>query len=284
MVVGGDGLIGRAAAQRLRVDGWRVTPTTRRPNGVDAMALSMEQVAKNGPPSLKGYDAVVIAAAITNQAECESHPEIARLVNVEGPRILARAAMDAGTQVVFLSTNLVLGGNQPFLGTTADLAPVGAYARMKAEAEKFLQALPGAVENLAVLRLTKVLDAGLPLLATWRNQGAVGKAVAAFNDLVMAPVSLSFAAIAITRIVQGKCAGVFHCSGDEEVIYSDFARAYLRRLGMDATLVRPVAGRALNQTAAASPPHASLAHDDGSCVQDILAQPLAAVLNDLVHD
>ena len=129
----------------MRTKGWRVTKTTRLQGSGGAIELSMEQVASAGPPNLEQYDAVVVAAAVTAQAACESAAENACLVNVEAPKMLARAAMDAGSHVVFLSTNLVLGGGGPFLGTAAPLAPVGAYARMKAEAERTLQALPGDI-------------------------------------------------------------------------------------------------------------------------------------------
>ncbi len=281
LIVGGDSMIGRAAADSLRTKGWRVTKTTRRQGSGTAIELSMEQVASAGPPNLEQYDAVVVAAAVTAQAACESAAENARLVNVEGPKMLARAAMDAGSHVVFLSTNLVLGGDSPFLGAAAPLAPVGAYARMKAEAERSLQALPGAAERLAILRLTKVLDPGLPLLATWRDHAAGGEAVTAFSDLVIAPVSLSFAANALTSILQAKAAGIFHCSGSEELSYADFARAYLASLGLDEALICAIEGRGVNPIAAAAPCHASLAHHAG-CTPGIGPQSLAAMLDDLM--
>jgi dTDP-4-dehydrorhamnose reductase len=191
--------------------------------------------------------------------------------------------MAAGAQTVFLSSNLALGGDMPFLDIAAPFAPVGAYARMKADAEQSLRNLPGAAERLAVLRLTKVLDSKLPLLEKWRIQAKSGESVIAFSDIVIAPVSLSFASMLITRIVQTKATGVFHCSGTEEISYADFARSYLRRLGLDVTLVKSVDGREINPIAAASPPHASLAYaGGGGFPHKTTIQPLTAVLDDLV--
>ncbi len=282
LVVGGDGLIGRALVQKMRALGCCVYWTTRQPGVVGAIELSMEKVPFEGSPNLNEYDSIVITAAVTEQAACLSDPETSYLVNVEAPKVLARAAMASGAKVIFLSSNLVLGGDQPFLRPEAPLAPVGAYAQMKAEAERCLRALPGSSKHLAVLRMTKVLDPRLPLLETWRRLGESGEYISAFCDLVIAPVSLSFVINALAKIVQTDATGIFHCSGSAEVSYADLARAYLQRIGLDSNIVRSAEGRVINPIAAVSPRHSSLSSDYLDLEKSPWSQPFAAMLNDLV--
>ena len=282
LIVGGDGLIGRALVQKLRSLGYCVSWTTRQRGVVGAIELSMEKVAFEGSPNLNEYDFIVITAAVTEQAACLSDPQTSYLVNVEAPKVLARAAMAAGVKVVFLSSNLVLGGDQPFLSPAAPLAPVGVYAQMKAEAEQCLRTIPGSSKNLALLRMTKVLDPRLPLLKKWRKLAESGEYITAFCDLVIAPVSLSFVINALAKIVQMDAAGIFHCSGSAEISYSDLARAYLQRIGLDSNLVLPTEGRVINPIAAVSPLHSSLSNDDLDLAKSPWSQPYAEMLTDLV--
>lgn len=284
LIVGGDSRIGRAIAERLLLDGWRVTSTTRRgASGTNVIELPLERVVSDGPPPLDGYDAMIIAAAVTGHAACESAPERARVVNVEAPEILTKAGIAAGTKIVLLSTNLVLGGDSAFLDVTAPWEPVGEYGHQKADAEAAILSLHGALEHVAILRLTKVLDSRLPLLEMWRQQASRGEMVNAFRDLVMAPVSLMHAATALQSLLEAEATGIFHCSGGEEISYAVFAKIYFQHLGLDPLFVNAIEGRRTNPTAAAAPLHASLAHaDDDGTEPYIRQQPLAELLDELV--
>ena len=78
------------------------------------------------------------------------------------------------------------------------------------EAERALLALGSGV---AVVRLTKVLAAELPLIGRWVEALKAGKPVEAFTDLICAPMPVDFVAEALARIGAQQKGGLFHLSG-----------------------------------------------------------------------
>ena len=134
LVIGGDGLIGRALVPALGGDGHRVTATSNRtPLPEGAVKLDL---ANADPAATEGFDHVVLAAAVVTRAACEADPARAHRINADAPVTLAAPVLARGGQVIFLSTSIVLGGDQPNLPVDAPYAPFDAYSRQKAEAEQ----------------------------------------------------------------------------------------------------------------------------------------------------
>lgn len=260
LVVGGDSKIGRNFITDQRKKGQSVTWTTRRASEREGEYLALEDVSNNEFPNIDKYDVVILLAAISTQQACWENKDYAWLVNVKGPVEIARKALGYGKRVVFASTNLVVGGETPFLPPGAPLAPVGAYAQMKAEAEAQLLRLPNADQFLSIIRFTKVFDNGNTTLTGWRDLASKGQQVVAFGDLAVSPLSMKYVSGFIDRVVQLGVSGIFHCAGSAELSYAEFARAYLAELGFDPNLVISVNGREVNCIAAQSPPHSSLSY------------------------
>jgi len=269
LIVGGDGLIGRALAGDLAARGWRVRATTRRAGPGPALDLATPF---DAAAVTEGVDALVLSAAVTGRAACERDPAGAHRVNVEAPVALARPVLARGGQVVFLSTHIVLGGDRPFLPPDAPHAPVDVYSRQKAEAEAWLAELPGAAEGLSIVRLTKVLDWSSGVLAGWRATLAAGQTIEAYTDLVLAPVTAGHVVAALARLLQDRVCGVVHLSGAEEISFADLAFALAGPLGWPHGSIRPMAGRPVNPLAAASPRHASLAAERPESLDAVLRE------------
>lgn len=274
LIIGGDSWIGAAVRSQLLADGREVLATSRRPGSPD-IHLDLSAVVDDVQP-LPHAAVALIAAGITDQVRCAEAD--ARSTNVENTLLLARHLMGLGTRVVFLSTNLVLDGSVPKQQATAPYRPLSEYGRQKADVETALLMEPG---KAAICRLSKVLHRDLPLIRGWLVQLKAKEPVRAFSDLMIAPISLAYAATFVSDVMQRDLSGIFQVSGDKEVSYCDLARALARRIGRSADLVECVASAEAKVRLAASPRHPGL---DASRVQDefgIRPQSLDEVIDEL---
>jgi dTDP-4-dehydrorhamnose reductase len=266
LVVGGDGLIGRALVRHLEGRDRAVLATTRR-RGLAGPTRPYLELAQD--PSAWTLPAQVsvafLLAAAANQLSCCADPDASRRINVDYTVALAERLVAQGAFVVFTSTNLVFDGEQAHYPTCASPSPTSEYGRQKAEAERCLMALGPSV---AIVRLTKVLAADTPLIGGWVETLRKGESVTAFTDLICAPMPVAFVAEALARIGARRKGGLFHLSGADEVSYADLARSLARRLGADHALVRPTTSAEAGVKLQTIPKHSSL---DAHAVADEFA-------------
>ena len=268
LVVGGDGLIGRALVRHLSGEGRDVLATTRRRGlaGPTRPFLELSRDPSGWAPS-QPVEVAFLLAASANQQSCCADPAVSRRINVDHTVALARGLVAQGAFVVFTSTNLVFDGEAPRYPTCASPTPTSEYGRQKAEAEQALLALGAPV---AVVRLTKVLAADMPLIGGWIEALKAGRPVDAFSDLICAPMPVGYVAQALTRIGAAGRSGLYHLSGADEVSYVDLARSLASRLGADRTLVRATTSAAAGVALQTIPKHSSL---DAHAVADAFTLP-----------
>lgn len=255
LIVGGDSLVGAALAEQFSAAGHNVLCTTRR---VDAIAPDRPfldlSAAADAAPDLPNVDAAVLAAAVARIGDCEAAPEATWRVNVAGTVNVARALAQAGTQVLFLSTDKVFDGTRPQRRRTDAPCPLTAYGRQKAAAEAEILLLPGA----AVLRLSKVLAPELDLIAGWRADFAAGRSIRPFTDLFLAPVWTGLIARLAGLVFDDGATGVFHCTGAVDRSYADLAARIADRFGFDPALIDPQPTPAAIGAPSARVPHTTL--------------------------
>ena len=170
--------------------------------------------------------AIVDCAAFSSVAEAESHPEIARRLNVDVPRELGRWSAAHGVRLVHVSTDLVFGAKPAPEGGFREEEPVGPvseYGRSKAAGETaLLEAFPAAI----VVRL--------PLLygnSFGRGRGASDSLLASlgngirpmlFTDEWRTPLEVSNAAAALVELLGKDVRGILHVAGPDRVSRYDF--------------------------------------------------------------
>lgn len=228
LVLGIDGAIGGALAEALVRRGWRVTGTSRRAGGAapDHERLPLDLADPAGWPDLPRADAVFLCAAMTRQAACRDEPALAARVNRDAPLRLAEMMAGADGRLLFLSTSAVFDGSVPNRDAGDPTCPLNEYGRLKVEAEAGILARPGGT----VVRLTKVLHAGLPLFRGWLDALRGGATVRAFADLTMAPIALADAVDGLVRIGESGETGLFQLSASHDISYLDAARHFAQRL------------------------------------------------------
>jgi dTDP-4-dehydrorhamnose reductase len=138
---------------------------------------------------------------------------------------------------VFLSTNLVFDGLRPLREPNEPLCPRAEYGRQKAEVE---MALEEFADRRAVIRMTKVFHANMPLLRNWKSALASSSQVSAYSDLYCSPIPLLTLVSAIAEISERLHAGTWHLSGDQDFSYQQIATRLAKNWGYSPELIRPV--------------------------------------------
>lgn len=266
LIEGADSWMGRSLAPAFRSVGAKVLTTSRRPKAGDPDCLLLDlngKVRDWRPPG--PVDVAVLCAGVTSQKQCRDHPARSAEVNVEATVQVAATLVAAGALVVFPSTNLVFDGSVPHPSESAATCPKTEYGRQKEEAERRLLSLDPA--RVAILRFTKILGPGLDLFEGWLRGLRAGEVLHPFEDLVMAPISLPFAATAILRSAEKRLSGVLHVSADRDLSYAEAARSLAARLGLDARQVQPTTSVSAGVALEAVPRHTAL--DARKCEREL---------------
>jgi len=245
LIVGGDSMIGRAVANGAAGRGWRVATTTRRRELVSDDRPYLD-LARPEDAALPVAQTALIAAACSGSV-CDKNPASTASINVAGTTALVSRLAEAGSRVVFLSTNQVFDGSVPFRSAKDLPCPTTEYGRQKAAGER---AVFNCGRRGTVLRLTKVLYPPPPLLERWAITLAADKPIEAFNDLTCAPITLEFIANIILAIVDRGGSGIYQVSADRDFSWYEIACLLAEALGRPAEYVHPVsAGGALGEDA-----------------------------------
>jgi dTDP-4-dehydrorhamnose reductase len=208
--------------------------------GVRRIFLDLSQDVIHSPLPPVQINIAILCAAVTSLENCRLDPDSSRQVNVVGTVALVKRLIKGGAFVVFLSTNLVFDGETPFAKPTNPVNPQTEYGRQKAEAESQLLACG---DQVAIVRFSKILSSRSPLFQGWIQDLKAGKAIHPFSDMVMAPVSLTFAVEVLLEVAARRLPGIFQVSARQDMSYAAAAQYIARQLGADLELVQPISYR-----------------------------------------
>jgi dTDP-4-dehydrorhamnose reductase len=226
--------------------------TSRRPEALDPRVISLDlagsphDLFKDGQIqkiAARGRLTAFISAAVTKIADCEQDPVGSRLVNVTNTVELGKRLLATGAGVIFMSSNAVFSGLEPFPTESHKPDPYTDYGRQKAEAEQGLLGVHASMTNappLMIVRLTKVVARINPLIASWIENLRAGIGISAFEDRRLSPISLGYTVESLVRIAKKGNPGIYHVSGSRDLSYYEFACLLASSLGADPELVTPV--------------------------------------------
>lgn len=161
-VAGGGGYIGSVLVPSLLAAGHHVTVLDRfffgfrlaaHPN----LVVQKADIRTFDGALLRGMDAVIDLAGISNDPSCELEPGLTQSVNVDGAKRLIDLAREASVPRYVYSSSCSVYGHGEGLGLaeTAARHPVSLYARAKAEIEDYLLG-KNSVKEPVILRLATV--------------------------------------------------------------------------------------------------------------------------------
>ena len=269
LIIGGDGLIGRALHQALQGS----VCTSRRPQAPNY--LDLQEPDSLSALQVDGYQIAFFCAACSKYADIAANIAKSEQINVYSTLRLCERLKKAGCSVVFLSSQAVHDGQQPFRQETDPVSPCSDYGRQKYAVEASLMATGMA----KIVRLTKVLSAEMPLLVQWRHRLACGLGIAPFVDLQLSPVSLQFAVAGLLKIALQDSDGIFHLSGAGAISYAELACRLAQRWGYAGELIRPEPAQQL----AYAPAYPALGMVRTTLLTGIAPQSLDGCIAELTH-
>ena len=232
-----------------------------------------------------GVDYVFIVAAATNYGRGETNPTPVR-INLECIPRFVEQVLDQGIFVAFLSTNSVFGGELPWPHEDEPHAPRIAYAKHKSDGEERITSSAerlGALDRLAVIRLTKVLGHQTPPLPTWFDAWHRSEVVTPFVDFFFAPMSVRFVGEALATIGEKRACGSMHLSGAENLSYFDFAKALGEQIGINPDLIAATTTTDANVDTPFKLRFSGLSMERTTKLTNLKPQPVRDVVRDLIE-
>lgn len=236
LVTGGSGQLGRELAKCYseRPD-WHFLFTDL-PQADICNRPQIEEVVRG-----ERIDTIINCAAYTAVDRAESEPDKVRLVNVEGPRILATVAAAHNIRLIHLSTDFVFDGSgtRPYVETDPT-APIGTYGLTKRDGEN---AVLAAHPESIIVRTSWLYSAyGGNFVKTMRRLGRERKQLQVVADQVGTPCWAADLAHAVLRIAAdlktgAGIAGIFHYSNEGVASWYDFACEIMAASNLDCTVV-----------------------------------------------
>jgi dTDP-4-dehydrorhamnose reductase len=242
LLSGPSGQLGRSMVSTLAAS----------PRHALAAALGREVLDLDDPDSIAravraaagNADVFLNAAAFTFVDRCESERELARRVNGDGPRHIARACLDAGMLLVHVSTDYVFDGKatRPYTETDRP-APASVYGQTKLEGE---QAVLAESAGFLVVRTSWVFGPGRNFVRTMIEQAAARRVrrdsspLRVVDDQFGSPTYAGDLARGIVSLVEVGARGLYHLANRGVATWWDVARECLDQGGFQDVAIERV--------------------------------------------
>lgn len=168
-------------------------------------------------------DVVINCAAMTDVNGCETEYETAMRVNAIGPRNLAMAAEEFGAKIVHVSTDYVFRGDGTAPYCEWDMpSPNTVYGKSKLLGEQYVAQFS---TRFFVVRTAWLYGlVGNNFVKTMLKRGAEVEEIKVVDDQRGNPTNAADLAFHLLKIAVGEEYGVYHCTGEGECSWCDFAK------------------------------------------------------------
>lgn len=220
------------------------------------------------------FDVLINCTSYHKTDECEDYAEKAFAVNALAPREMARTCLEAGAVLIHFTTDYVFDGRSRTPYREPDrTSPLNVYGITKAAGEHFIAAHHDRYFIFRVSSLFGTAGAsgkGGNFVETMLRLAGGGSAIRVVDDQIMSPThTLDIAETIKTFVMDGVSDyGIYHCSGEGECSWHDFAAEIFRQRGVKADL-HPVPSSGY-KTKASRPPYSVL---DNSKLSGIRPMP-----------
>ncbi len=181
---------------------------------------------------------ILLLAAYTDVDGCESNRDLAFAVNCDGAVNVAQAAREAGSRLLFVSTDYVFDGSKRSPYETSDPRnPTSVYGESKARAEeRLLEILP----EVCIARTSWLFGHGGKCFpATILKLASTRPEISVVNDQRGSPTFTRDLASALVKLCRASAHGIVHVTNSGNCTWYEFASEIVRESGMPAK-VKPV--------------------------------------------
>ena len=210
---------------------------------------------------------LVHCAALSQSADCQVNPRLARKINVEATTLLAELAREI--PLIFFSTDLVFDGRQGNYDELAPVNPLNVYAETKAAAEKIVLANPRHTVIRTSLNGGTSLTGDRGFNEKLRRAWQAGETLELFTDEFRSPVPAQVTARAVWELVGRQATGLFHIAGSERLSRWQMGQLLASRWPQLCPRITP--GSLKRYSGAPRPPDTSL---NCARAQELLSFPL----------
>ncbi len=246
LITGASGFLGWTCAHAFSRSGIEVIGTSRdgsgMPRGVHGVALDLGDGGRKSADLISALkpDAVLHCAAMADPDACARDAWHAHLVNAVATGTLVRAAGAARAYCIYVSSDLVFGGDSPPYAESDAPNPLGPYMTSKAAGE---QQATAASRNLLVARLALLYGRSGGRRQSFTeflvDRLRAGEPVPLFSDQFRTPLEVTDAAGILQDLLRLQPVGLLHVGGPDRVSRLEHGLAVARSFGLDTNLCRP---------------------------------------------
>lgn len=179
---------------------------------------------------------IILSAAYTDVDGCESNRDLAFAVNCDGAVTVAEAARDAGSRLLFLSSDYVFDGAKSSAYKTNDARnPINVYGETKARAEeRLLEILPG----VCIVRTSWLFGHGGKCFpATILKLASTRPEISVVNDQRGSPTFTRDLAPALVNLCRASAQGIVHATNSGNCTWYEFAKEIVHSSGLSTSIV-----------------------------------------------
>ena len=183
---------------------------------------------------------VIHCAALADLEACEADPELARRLNADLPRALAKACHARGIQMVQISTDAVFDGTKSGSYTESDEPnPVSVYARTKLNGEGHVLA---ENPNAIVARVNFYgwsLSGRRSLAEFFFHNLTNNKSMSGYTDVIFCPMHVSHLGQTLLAMLEKRLHGLYHAVGPEPMSKYRFGVEIANRFHLNPGEISP---------------------------------------------
>jgi dTDP-4-dehydrorhamnose reductase len=231
LITGANGQLGRELAKQYhKKKGINLILT-------DISELDITNVSRvNSFVSLNKPDIIINCAALTDVEKCETEIDMAYKINTIGPKNLASAANQIGSEIIQVSTDYVFDGNVNKSLTEFDkVNPQSIYGKTKLEGEIFVKNLN---PKNYIVRTAWLYGDGDNFVKNMINLSQTNKILKVVNDQKGTPTSTVDLSRVIIKLIEDKNYGLFHCTCKGECTWYEFTKEIFRIKGITTEVSR----------------------------------------------
>ena len=182
-------------------------------------------------------DVIIHAAALTDVDKCEENPDLAKLLNYEVTKEIAKIP----AYLVYISTDYIFDGEKGNYKEDDKPNPVNVYGLTKLMGE---EAVKQTEENLIVRTSTPYGSnpaSGKDNFALWLLKKLKNnERVRIVNDQITSPTLNTSFALMLKEAVERKMEGVLHLADASQISRYDFSINLARVFNLDESLITPI--------------------------------------------
>jgi dTDP-4-dehydrorhamnose reductase len=226
-------------------------------------------------------DLVIHTAAYTDVEGCARDPEFAYRVNALGTQNVALACQETGAALVHISTNEVLGGDNPSgYEEWMPLNPGNAYARSKAAAEFHVRHL---VPRSYIVRIAWAFSpGGRNFVHAILNRARAGGALRVVADEIGNPTYMQDVAAALNQLIATRQYGTYHFVNSGACSRWEFANEILRLAGLPGVANQPILSSEYRRKS--TPPRYGALHNVAGAALGITLRPWREALAEYIYE